>query len=128
MDIHLSWNPTTPMQPYPHQCPSIAPLPIPWINYKEIFFFVKDAWWLCLKLSLRFHLNHIPFSHMFRFMYAFLKQRNMKNIMSFSASRQCKYTCNWPYFLSTSKGPQHLGDILAQLPSFRELFFSLTLR
>ena len=49
---------------------------------------VEDVHWLDLQLSLRFHLNHIPIDHMVRIMYIFLNQRNMKNIMSSSASRK----------------------------------------
>ena len=33
-----------------------------------------------------------------------------------------------PILSSTSNDPQYLGDSLAQLPSFKELFFALTLR
>ena len=40
---------------------------------------VEDAHWLDSKLSLEFHLNHIPINHMVRIMYIVLKQRNMKN-------------------------------------------------
>ena len=88
---------------------------------------VEDAQWLSLELSLEFHLNHIPINHMVRVMYIFLKQGNMKNIMSSSASRQCKYTSKLGTS-STSNDTQYLGDSLAQLPSFKELFLSLTLR
>ena len=56
---------------------------------------VEDVHWLDLELSLRFHLNNIPNYHMVRIMYIFPKQRNMKNIMSSSASRQCKSICNY---------------------------------
>ena len=55
---------------------------------------VEDMHWLDLELSLGFHLNHIPIYHMVSLMYIFLKQRNMKNIMSSSASRKCKSICN----------------------------------
>ena len=48
---------------------------------------IEDVHWIDLELSLGFHLNHIPIYHMFRIMYIFLKQRNMKNIMIPSASR-----------------------------------------
>ena len=89
---------------------------------------VEDAHWLDSELSLRFHLNHIPIYHMVRIMYIFLKQRNMKDIMSSSASKQCKSICNWPYAFKHSNGPQYLSDSLAQLPSFKELFLALTLR
>ena len=58
----------------------------------------EDAHWIDSELSLGFHLNQIPIYHMVRIMYIFLKQRNMKNIMIFSASRQCKSICNWPFF------------------------------
>ena len=58
---------------------------------------VEDAHWLDSELSLRFHLNHIPIYHMVRIMYIYFKQRNMKNIMSYSNSRQCKFICNMPY-------------------------------
>ena len=37
--------------------------------------------------------------------YIFLKQRNMKNIMSSSASRKCKSICNWPYSFKHFKRP-----------------------
>ena len=66
---------------------------------------VEDAQWLGLELSLRFPLNHIPIYHMVRIMYIFLKQRNMKNIMSSSTSRQCKSICNWPYSFKHFKWP-----------------------
>src|SRR5713226_7544208 len=66
---------------------------------------VEDAHWLDSKLSLGFHLNHIPIYHMVRIMYISLKQRNMKNIMSSSASRQCKSICNWPYSLKHFERP-----------------------
>ena len=89
---------------------------------------VKDAQWLSLELSLGFHLNHVPIYHMVRIMYIFLNQRNMKNFMISSARKQCKSICNWTYSFNTSKGPQYIGDILAQLPSFQELFFAFTLR
>ena len=49
---------------------------------------VEDAHWLDSELSLRFHLNHIPIYHMVRIMYIFLRQINMKNIMSSSISMQ----------------------------------------
>ena len=55
---------------------------------------VKDVHWLDSELSLRFHLNHIPIYHMLRVMYIFHKQRNMKRIMTPSASSQCKSICN----------------------------------
>ena len=58
---------------------------------------IEDAHWLDLELSLGFHLNHVLISHMGRVMYIFLKQRNMKNIMSSIASRKCNSICNWPY-------------------------------
>ena len=48
---------------------------------------VEDAYFLDLEHSLKFHLNHIPIYHMVRIMYIFLKQRNMKNIMSSSTGR-----------------------------------------
>ena len=51
---------------------------------------VEDAHWLSWEISLGFHLNQIPIYHMVRIMYISLKQRNMKKIMSSSASRQCK--------------------------------------
>ena len=66
---------------------------------------VEDAQWLGLELSLRFHLNHISIYHMVRIMYIFLKKRNMKNIMSATASRKCKSTCNWPYSFKHFKHP-----------------------
>ena len=66
---------------------------------------VEDAHWLDLEFSLGFHLNHIPIYHMVRIMYISLKQRNMKNIMSPSASRQCKSICNWPYSFKHFKWP-----------------------
>ena len=56
---------------------------------EHCYLLVEDAQWFGLELSLTFHLNHIPIYHMVRIMYIFLKQRNMKNIMSSSASRQC---------------------------------------
>ena len=89
---------------------------------------IEDAQLLSLELSLEFHLNHIPIYHMVRIMYIFLKQRNMKNIMSSSVSRKCKSICNWPYSFKYFKHPTISSDILAQLPSFKELLFSLTLR
>ena len=55
---------------------------------------VEDAQWLGLELFLRFHLDHIPICHMARIMYIFLKQRNMKNIMSSSANKQCNSIWN----------------------------------
>ena len=55
---------------------------------------IKDVHWLDSEISLGFHLNHIPIYHMFRVMYIFLKQRNMKNIMIPSARRKCKSICN----------------------------------
>ena len=55
---------------------------------------VEDAHRPDSELSLGFHLNHIPIYHMVRVMYIFLKQRNMTNIMSPSASMQCKSICN----------------------------------
>ena len=89
---------------------------------------VEDVHWLNLELSLEFHLNHIPIYHMVRIMYISLKQRNMKNIMSSSASRQCKSIATSPIISSTSNGSQYLGDSLEQLPIFKALFLSLTLR
>ena len=62
---------------------------------------VEDLHWLSSKLSLGIHLNHIPIYHMVRIMYIFIKQRNMKNIMSSSTSRQCKSICNRPILSST---------------------------
>ena len=70
---------------------------------------VKDGHWLASELSLGFHLNHIPIYHMVKIMYIFLKQRNMKNIMSSSASRQCKSICNWPYSFKNFKRPTISG-------------------
>ena len=61
---------------------------------------VEDAQWLDLELSFGFHLDHIPIYHMVRIMYIFLKQGNMKNIMSFSASRKCNSICHWPYYFN----------------------------
>ena len=66
---------------------------------------VEDAHWLDSELSLGFHLNHIPIYHMVRINYIFLKQRNMKNIMSSSASSKCKSICNWPYSFKHFKRP-----------------------
>ena len=85
---------------------------------------VEDTHWLNLELSLEFHLNHIPIYHMVRIMYIFLKQRNMKNIMSSSTSRQC----NWPYSFKHFKHPIISSNSLAQLPSFNKLLFAFTLR
>ena len=65
----------------------------------------EDAHWLDLEFSFGFHLNHIPIYHMVRIMYISLKQRNMKNIMSPSASRKCKSICNWPYSFKHFKRP-----------------------
>ena len=48
---------------------------------------VEDTHWLDLELTLGFHLNHIPIYPMVWIMYIFIKQRNMKNIMSSSTSR-----------------------------------------
>ena len=84
----------------------------------------EDAHGIDLELSLWFHLHHIPIYYMVRIMYIFLKQGNMKDIMSPSASRECKSICNWSYSFKL----QYLGDNLAQLPCFKELFFSFTLR
>ena len=88
---------------------------------------VEDVHWLSSKLSLGFQLNQIPIYHMVRIMYIFLKKRNIKNIISYSASRQCKSIATGPILSSTSNDPQYLGDSLAQLPSFKELFLILTL-
>ena len=49
---------------------------------------VEDVQWLGLELSLGFHLDHIPIYDIVRIMYIFLKQRNMKKIMSSSARRK----------------------------------------
>ena len=90
---------------------------------------VEDVHWLDLELSLRFHLNHIPIYHMVRIMYISLKQRNMKNIMSaLVLAGNASLYATGPILSSTSNDPQYLGDNLAQLPSFKELLFSLTLR
>ena len=88
---------------------------------------VEDVHWLYLELSLEFHLNHIPIYHMVRIMYIFLKQRNMKNIMSSMIAINAILYATGPILSSTSNGPQHLGDNLAQLPCFKELFLDLTL-
>ena len=66
---------------------------------------VEDAHWLDSELSLGFHLNHTPIYHMVRIMYISFKQRNMKNIMSSSASRQCNSRCNWTYSSKHFKWP-----------------------
>ena len=66
---------------------------------------VEDVHWIDSELSLEFHLNHIPNYHMVRIMYIFLKQRNMKDIMSSSASRRCKSICIWPYSFKYFKRP-----------------------
>ena len=66
---------------------------------------IEDAHWIDLELSHGFNLNHIRIYHMVRIMYIFLKQRNMKNIMSSSATRQCKSICNWPYSFKNFKRP-----------------------
>ena len=66
---------------------------------------VEDAHGRYSKLSLGFHLNHIPNYHMVRIMYIFLKQRNMKNIMSSSTTRKCKSICNKPYSFKHFKWP-----------------------
>ena len=55
---------------------------------------VEDEHWIYLELSLWFHLHHISIYYMVRIMYIFLKQGNMKDIMSPSASRKCKSICN----------------------------------
>ena len=89
---------------------------------------VEDAHWLDLELSLGFHLNNIPIYNKVRMMYIFLKQRNMKKIMSSSTSRHASLYATGPILSSTSNGPQYLGDNLAQLPRFKELFLALTLR
>ena len=51
---------------------------------------VEDMHWINLELSLEFHINHTPIYCMVRIMYIFLKQRDMKNIMSSSASMKWK--------------------------------------
>ena len=66
---------------------------------------VEDAQWPGLELSLGFHLDHIPIYHMVRIMYIFLKQINMKNILSSRASRKCKSLCYWPYYFKHFKRP-----------------------
>ena len=91
-------------------------------------FSIEDAQWFCLELSLGFHLDHIPIYHMVRIMYIFLKQRNMKNIWSLVLSGNASLYATGPILSSTSNGPQYLGDSLAQIPSFKELFLRLTVR
>ena len=88
----------------------------------------EDAQWLSLELSLGFHLNHIPINHIVRIMYIFLKQRNMKNIITLVLVGNAILYATGPILSSTSNGPQYLGESLEQLPLFRELFLSLTLR
>ena len=63
-----------------------------------------------------------------RIMYIFLKKRNMKNIMIPNAACNASLYATHPILPSTSNGPQYVGDILAQLPRFKELFFAFTLR
>ena len=65
----------------------------------------EDAHRLDLELSLWFHLYHIPIYYIVRIMYIFIKQRDMKNIMSSSASKQCKSICNCPYSFKHFKQP-----------------------
>ena len=48
----------------------------------------------------------------------------MKNIMIPSASRNASLYATGPILSSTSNESQYLGDNLAQLPSFKELFFA----
>ena len=66
---------------------------------------------------------------MVRVMYIFLKQINMKTIMSPSSSWKYKSICDSPYSFKHFKRPKISSlDNLAELPSFKDLFFALTLR
>ena len=64
---------------------------------------VENVQQIDFELSLGVYLDHIPINHMVRSMYIFLKQRDMKNIMSSSGSKQCNYICNCPYYFKHFK-------------------------
>ena len=90
---------------------------------------VEDAHWLDLELSLGFHLNHVPIYHMLRVMYIYLlRKETWKKLWALVLVGNASLYATGHMLSSTSKGPQYLGDILTQLPSFKELFLGFTLR